>query len=67
MIMVDWPRACKLYMLADRTGYHYRRATRGVYVDPAGYMVATNGYALAVVPVKITGDTDGFRGALIPH
>ena len=42
-----------------------RPVLAGVYVDPKGYLVATNGFILAVVPAKVKG-SKAFTGAILP-
>jgi len=43
-----------------------RPVLQGVWIDPKGYMVASDGSILAVVPCKITGAPRSFPGALVP-
>lgn len=46
-----------------------RPVLTGVYFDPAGWMVATNGFAIAVMPARIQPgvlQTEPFTGAIVP-
>lgn len=46
-----------------------RVSLTGVYLDPAGWAVSSDGFCLAVVPAQVQPgilQTDGFEGALIP-
>jgi len=44
----------------------HRPVLQGVFVDPKGHLVASDGFALVVVPCKVTGAPRSFQGALVP-
>lgn len=43
-----------------------RPSLAGVLIDPAGYLVATNGFILAIVPCTITGEWQHSKDTLVP-
>ena len=43
-----------------------RPVLQGVFVDPKGYLVASDGWTLSVVPCKLKGAPRSFTGAIVP-
>lgn len=46
-----------------------RPSLTGVYIDPAGWAIASDGFCLAVIPVQIQPgilQSDAFKGAIVP-
>jgi len=56
-------RENKVEKASDRS---LKPALLGIWIDPKGYLVASDGFVLAVVPCKITGAPRSFPGALVP-
>jgi hypothetical protein len=74
-VVVKWPRNYRPHLACEAEGEGgAREALEPVYVDPAGYLVAANGFVLTAVRCEISfptvpdgQETPAFEGALIPR
>lgn len=61
---ITWDSDYKIWLVCAKDDP--RPVLRSIYLDPAGFLVATDTLALAIIPCLLEGAPEGFDGLLLP-